>query len=1043
MEKLQLERNELLLYVLQNPPPYVTIVLPEGVRSAAELDLTHTQSPLAVYAAATASNPIEVRVSAPPTLLGDSAEKKKKKYGLGTTGSGINSPSKGKRPRFRWKDLSNYFMSHLRGDSQMMCSPERTPPATPSRLDAAMSNPERKHSLHAYVTEPSTSEGGHVIQLSKCTSARREPLPLEGKQGYSLAEYVTPFLSQTQVSVQNPLERPVLPVIELCPVLNSAMLPEFDEDERQLLFYEHVVLAASILLPARGAWFDSKVGSRYRKAMGISNEQHARVLSNISPAIKEGQDTLNMPINLQTIERLVETSSDGDFTQRMNKILCMCSQYPEDPQQRRYPLCLRAFIYAGALSPLYGSNSSADTVLFEEEVRDVITAVRNRLEIPKSIEPFCRVHARLLSIDDDDDVERRTAFLMGVASALHELSKSTGSLSREPLTPEVKYMLYLLQETFEMSTAPISLLGVVRSDYAFLCVFDLFLESCLSLPTEFLSVYVQVNGRDLLPPMRPVKDFLLSLLLVFITCGVLRSFCNLKLEINPRNAPRDLLASVRHLGRSTREYCDLLSRSVQHAPALMLPGVTTVASHLLATHWADTLSCERLPSDFSEGLRTMLSLLLTYSSPGMENDEDVSHTILACAGNLSWVVPVMERHNCAAKGRVLARLQAAKAVAKAGVPVQRLMLNRIEELMEELESFISPPPLVPAAANVVRQRLSLVVDTLSDIFADMKAPYTRLSSRSGSLATKAGGYFEEYKAQLELQEKVFSLSLSTEDAVARLKCLSVIDERLRKIAMQSQRDYQLVRQVTGAPAAGFEDLLGTLTNPLSESINMFRDVVAATIVRVELAGLLFDKFMKTDMRLYKVLKSDKAAVPDRRHIQLEFPEVTMVSVLKRLESVIVSVSAVVNDPFVDAEVWSMTMLHFVSALYYVYFEESDCRFFRPEDWKCILQDLRIVDMFMKESFPYPPRGEPARGVTERAVELLRWLQQIVLHCFPYSSTALVNGADGAPPFAQLPPSSDTTPWSKHVVRRVLRRRKDKVAKSASGLGGFFRWDTSQ
>nr|CCC92365.1 unnamed protein product [Trypanosoma congolense IL3000] len=954
MQKLQTERNALLLYALQNPPPHVTVTLPEGVNSVVELDLTHTPSPLAVYAAAAPGNPIEVLVNAPLKSKEPGADKKSGEM-WGAYGS--ESPRRVKKFRFRWKELSNYFTSHLRGDSRVLCSSEETPP----RTNVTPPGSERKvRPLCTCKAEPCLQEKRSVVQLSRCSSAHREPLPLEGGQEYTLATYLAPFLSPRGFHARNPLEKPDVPVVRLCPVVDSTLFPEFDEDEQKFLFYEHMLLATVDTYPSQHTWFNEEVSDTYRKAMCISSEEHVRCVRNVLREAVKPQKQSSGQIDIPTVQQLVATSSDSDFIQRMSRILGICFKHSEDPNRQKYPLSLRAFVYAGALSPLYRTDANGKAVLQEGEVSNAIAALRRKMEIPKDIEPFCHVHARLLSIDDTNDVERRGAFLKDLASSLHSMSKTTRLLGEEPLTPEIKYMLYILQETFGMSVMPMTLLGVIRSDCTLLAVSGLLFESCLALPIEFLSVYVQVDYRGLLPPVQSTNSFLLNLLVVFITCGVLRSFSNLELDFSSRTAPSNALAGIRRLGRTTRAYCEQVSQTIPHATALMLPAVIIVASHVLATCWGDTLHNEEGPPEFSKGIRAVLDLLLLYSSPDAENEVDISQVLSDGAINLTWITPLMGNHDRISRERISRKFRVAKAALKAGSLARKRALCHVEALTTEFDMLIAPPPLVPNADDVTRQRMAYVVEMLGDLISAIKGPFTWFNANTDTRSVQQCNYVQEYKDLLKFQRTVSSGFLSMEDVLERLNCLQHIHDQLNHMIASLHDDYQSVREVIGTPVMEFGGIIGPLSTQLDGGIASLCDTAAVAIVRVGLADTLFTKFMKTDMRLYKTLKSNKTAVLERRHLRREYPDVTMDVVLHQMELIFSSVRASVGHRMIVAEIWAKSILHFVVALYYVYFEESDERFFCPEDWEDILLDLQAVEAFIADLPLSPPLGSSSR-----------------------------------------------------------------------------------
>ncbi|KEG13707.1 hypothetical protein DQ04_00831040 [Trypanosoma grayi] len=1034
IEKLQNERDELLVYALQNPPPYITIVLPPGVNSVSELDLTRTSSPLPLYASANPAKPMEIRLQSPSIALKVVEGKHNNNYP--NDGSCVvNNSIRNNKKHISLKGFTSFLENLLRGVQHGVSRDPSTEAFTEKNMDVGETN--------------STTQG--VQEMCYCSKRvatsvggvqRREPLPIEGTQECTLAEYIAPYVSKDGFLPYDPMRSPEPPLIEFCPLICNDILTELDDnDEYVLLVYEHLLLSVDLLRDADHTRYEEEVRCGFQKVFEISDEQHQRSLCNLAQGANEEHVAVTY-ISVPTVRRLIRSSTDKGFVGRMQKILRACSGHPDVPEQTEYPLALRAFLYAGALCPLYkfDRHHADGTMLQEEQVRNTLAALRSKLNICSSLDPFCHLHARLLSAEEGFAIKRQHAFLKGVTSAVSALSESAQSLGKKSLTPETKWKLYILQETFEMCSTSMTLLGAVRSDSAFLGVSALFFESCLSLPPEFLSAYVRVEGGDLLPPTSSVNDFLLTLLMMFTTSGVLRNYSDAKYRVGPAGTPEQLLEELGDVDKRVRTFCRMLSHSIEHAAVFVVPGVAAVASHVIAEYWRRSNTNREIPYDFVEGVHALVIFLVKYAPPGVEGDAEMSRVLVFGARHcFSWLVPLIERYDSAVWERMRQKLQAVTNILNGDCSLLREAVNLMNSVKEEM-TVPMPSPLVPQPEELVRRRTSHIATVLNGVARCFRGRFVSPTKHVGAEATHHS-YIEKYKALLEYGEKTATQATPLEEVAVCLNCLSILQDGWRYVIAQFEEDYKKVRRVTGAPGISFKNIMEEGREQLTDRAAKLCHFAAASIIRVELGSLLFEKFMKRDMRAARSMRFGKAAVEERRSLPREFPDVTMKLILHELDSALAAFYAQVIDSSMQKDVRALAMLHLVGALYYVYVEGAPDRYFYPEDWEAIAQELESVEVFiLGSSKEKTAHRSYVSGPVARSLEMLKYLKQIVRYCFSQPSSVLVDGGEGVPPFAQLPETSDTSPWCKYVVRRVLERRKDKVVRSPFNATGFWKRD---
>ncbi|ORC88861.1 uncharacterized protein TM35_000152920 [Trypanosoma theileri] len=1043
MEKLQKERDKLLLYALQNPPPHVTVILPPRSNPLTELDLSQMESPLPLYTTASESKPMIIKVEgSPPMLTISEGRRTSTSYDNDHYSSGGSSG--GHKVKRRGVERFSSFMANLLRNVQGQSSAKEAPVGSSRDTVSSFFYPAEKHRRNSAgehrLLSRSLVDGSSIFSSEK--PQHRNPLPIEGLHEFTITEYIAPYLTNDDYPARDPLKFPDPPSIELCPVIENDVLNDFGEnyDKQNVLFYEHILLGVDVFIGPQAMRYEKEVCSGFLKAFNISDAQHVRSLQNLKQLTLDRRD-LPISIDITTIQRLVDTSVDKEFVQRMKKILRISRKHPDTPGGNEYPLALRAFIYAGALCPLYkiDTRRGGETLLQEEQVSYTLTALRRKLGISSALDPFCRLHARLLSMDEKAELERQRAFLKEIATAVNALSRSTQSLGKVPLTPETKYKLYILQEIFELCCIPMTLISAINSEHTIICVSALFLESCVSLPSEFLSVYVRIDGRQILPPTSSVDDFLLVLLMVFVGRSVLRTFSSPKFLMNSAEPPQQLLDKLTSVGDRARAYCELLSHSVQHAVVLILPGISLAASHVIAQHWAKAIRGDKTPDDFVEGITALLSFLAKFSSPGVENDKEMSRALLSSTRRqLSWIAPLIERYDYSVREQVRQKLRKAKLslqdVGHFTRDAQFLVVALVEEIVAPM-----PSPLLWWAQELVFQRLSYVSDCINDTAGLVKGRFVHPNIQNEGI-TQQSGYIQEYKRLLELGEKMSVPPLSLDDITLRLNSLFVLKSGWKRYLAFTKEDYRLVRGVTGVPAISFEHLVRSTGEHLAEMVFALCEYAAVAIIRVEIGSLLFEKFLKTDMRLLRSMKTDKTSASGRRHLPREFPDVTMKLILQKLESSFGTLAEQLSDSTMVREVRTRALLHFVASLFYVFLEGTHDRLFCPEEVDSILEDLDNVDAFIQSFQTTESDVDKKHHPIVHIRELLQNLRQIVRYCFSQTTSVLTDGGEGVPPFAQLPETSGTSPWCKYIVRRVLDHRNDKTRRFSFITHNFFRRD---
>ncbi|CAD2219731.1 hypothetical protein AGDE_14061 [Angomonas deanei] len=300
-------------------------------------------------------------------------------------------------------------------------------------------------------------------------------IPLFGTTGGTLADNVDSLIKDVERRPLLMSEFPHLANILLCPVFDEQALVYVHNGNFSLTVYEHILLAAHLLLGYRKSDFEYEIFNVFRPIFGITEGEHMNCLDNLmTPQLKElalrgdAQDEVaryveNIQLSDSYLLQLIECSKDEDFKLRFSALREISMNGADTGCAvgfTSYPLVVRCSIFAGVLCPIYLMDSKRSTSRINpNHIFHTIEAVRHFLRIPSSLEKFCHLHSRLLANGECSAVDDQCRSVMEIVRAVNELD--TSNLANEALSPSVKYCYYILQETLSFSMTP--LLGWTRS----------------------------------------------------------------------------------------------------------------------------------------------------------------------------------------------------------------------------------------------------------------------------------------------------------------------------------------------------------------------------------------------------------------------------------------------------------------------------------------------------------------------------------------------------------------------------------------------------
>ncbi|KPA79332.1 hypothetical protein ABB37_05783 [Leptomonas pyrrhocoris] len=1174
MKKAQEERNELLRYALQHPPPNVVVKLPKGFDSFDNIDLALCPSPLPLYAEAEKAAANAKGGKAPQfhfdmkgslTFVGGSSggvqratpsagssrtkrlksprdghsspeakpETSSPGHGQRTANDGTaaasasppaesqqrivaseQSPphpanahispstasSNGGNNATPEPEQSKGFFAHIVGTfrglngadpQQSNSSPNtraapartqriltRSPTAIKQRSVSGSSgifgsflNPfstarvARNSSQGASAASPHSEDSG-----SPDTARRMEQLqiPLCGSTPATMSEAITRQFGPVFDAVDEhrrarataltaAKEFPKPPNIQLCEVLNSAPVAAF-LDVLPIFAYDNLVMCASVLTTKKRDVYDAEMRNVYRRVFNISEEQHRRILANVTPP------ALKAPFNeadpaavaerrryiagfrgdAKLLRLLCEESTDDDYVARTEQLLYCIENFPDSPGDALVPFAVRAMVYAACLMPLYQLDlSTLSPIYTEKDVEHCLALLRSRMGISSRIEKYCHLHAQLLANDQCGSVEAQAVFLKGVARAVSSLGAR--DIADSQLTPPVKYAYYVLQESFCLAAVPMPWLDSTFSYDMQRSVSAVFIETCLALPSCMLSAMVLVEDMQVLPPTEEGEAFLLAFMEVFVNSGVFRNYAELVDEdADSARAPSSGSAAVllqqvnSGLDTQQKAYCKMLTRSFPLAMFLLVPGRLRIGAYiLLVRHWGNAYpgAHHEVPSDF----QAAMSAYLLYLLGSCGGDKWVGHS-----PQLSSLL-VRCTQTYLAPFSVLAKDEEASFASLAQQQLEKLQpqwaatLDDATQPPSDVLGFLRtvfdtprPPPLGSDPSSQHHVRLVSWAQFATALLRRCMEGVPRVAPASSNAKTPY------IAAEYERIHRAAALRNANEPllpgAVHRLHTVVRLKEVFCECLSSSHRTYELVRSVSGAPTVGMTDIQEEHSQSVYDAVLQLCDTISIETLSNGTVKDLFAKFMRLDTKQYQAMKQNHGKNEDFP-MPRAFPEVTMGRIIEEIQQATAVVCARLDYEPAVRQVHYRVGHNFVAYLFAVYVDGAGV-FLSTADAPLILADLDLVRVAFFETNPDPSPvvadvdvvstacKAVAHAMRTSGAELLEKLYGIVQYIMSRPSSELINGGAGVPPLHTLPESSEDSPWCQYVVRRVLEHRKD-------------------
>ncbi|KPI84461.1 hypothetical protein ABL78_6490 [Leptomonas seymouri] len=852
-------------------------------------------------------------------------------------------------------------------------------------------------------------------------------------------------------------EFPSPPNIQLCEVLNSAPVAPF-LDVLTVLAYDNLVLYTCVLATKKRDVYDQEMRNVYRRVFNIRDEQHRRTLANVTPPALRATFDESDPVatserhrciagirsDAALLQLLCEESTDDDYISRTEQLLHCIANYPDSPGDVQIPFVICAMVYAACLLPLYQLDlSTLSPIYTEKDVEHCLATLRSRMGISSKIEPYCHLHAQLLANDQCGSVEAQAVFLKDVARAVSSLGAR--DIADSQLTPPVKYAYYVLQETFCLAAVPMPWLDSTFSYDMQRSVSAVFIEACLALPSCMLSAMLLVEDMPVLPPTADGESFLLAFMGVFVNSGVLRNYAELidadgaNTHAPSTSSPAMLLQQVSNgLDTKQRTYCKMLTRSFPLAMLLLVPGRLRIGAYiLLVRHWGNAYPDEHhaVPKDFQAAMDAFLFYLLGGCGGGKQPDlnKRLSSLLLRCAKTYLAPFSILAKDEEASfKSSAMQQLEKVHLKWATTLEDAREPPHDVERFLHAIFNAPRPPPLSSDPASQYRTRvinwasitMSLLLRCMEDI------PRVEAASRNARMPYIAAEYERICSAVAARHGNVSLLP----GAVHRLHAIVRTRKVFSECLSRSHDTYELVRCVTGAPAAEMADIQENRLQRLLEAVLQLCDAISIGILSSGTVSELRDKFMRMDAKQYHAVKQGQSKNEDFP-MPRAFPDVTMHRIIDEIKLATSAVCARLDYEPAVLQVHYRIGHNFVAYLFMAYVD-SPGTFLSTADAPLILAELDLVRAaFFETKLDSSPNSSGADAVNSTCqaaaqimrtsgAELFQQLYGIVQYVMSKPSAELINGGAGVPPLHTLPESSDDSPWCQFVVRRVLEHRRD-------------------
>ncbi|CAJ1026958.1 hypothetical protein Q4I32_004408 [Leishmania shawi] len=844
---------------------------------------------------------------------------------------------------------------------------------------------------------------------------------------------------ETTAAAFNP---PRPPHIQLCEVIDSAPLAPF-LDTLPIFAYEILLMATGVLLTKNRDKYARELGNVYRRVFNITDEQHARSLANVTPPalrrVLDNRDTVakaerrrylsELRPDASTFRLLCDNSNDDDFVSRTEQLQSIIERYPDLPGDTQVPLSLRSMVFAACLIPMYQLDlSTLSPIYSERDVTSCLAALREYIGILPQTERFCHLHAQLLANDKCGSGEAQTVFLKDVARAVSR--HDTSSIANATLTPAVKYAYYVLQEAFCLSAVPMPWLDSSFSLDMQRSATAAFIETCLALPPCMPCAMVLVDDTPVMPPSSSSQDILLAFMEVFVNSGVFRSYAELvdKADVHCLSAAKLFQRVGNNLDTKQKAYCHMLTRSFPLASMLLLPGRLRIGAYVLLTqHWGGLYpdATNNVPKDFKTSLDAFLDYLLDGCDGEWRTSENEALCVLLMRATQRYLAPIgtLTQYDEAAHLQFAKQLmeeispQWADAVERANAP-----LGDVMRYVRAVFGAPRPPPLGgdPAAHQYARVCSWLDIVTALTGKCLEGFPTAAAAAPSDKMPVLAA----ESKRVSTLSAELRGYPTLLSSGVQRLHSLVRVQEGFDECLARSQRQYDLVRRVTGAPPMLTAEIAEKIQSNLYSAVLKLCDSLSIYILTQDTVVYLMSKFMQLDAKQYKSMKRSAANSEDFPMPRI-YPAVTMRRILDEVRSVFDRVRDIIDYASAVRQLHYRLGHNFTAGLFAVYVDGPEL-FFNPADAPLILADLDSVRDYFFSGKPDQhdtPLVEGEFRRTFQGAELLEKLYSVVQYVMSKPSSELVTGGVGVPPLHRLPECSDDSPWCQYVVRRVLEHRK--------------------
>lgn len=827
--------------------------------------------------------------------------------------------------------------------------------------------------------------------------------------------------------------------------------------------YDHMLLSARLFLdPATEPKLAEEVLEMLRTSLRVSATMHAESMDALCPpelksllcTSTKSSVVISMPraanpqmplldpmgVSLQYLRDCIkrcDKQAHAQFLKRTNAFLslhCVKSMDLANSGVTAYPLMLRAVVFATVLGTLYHDNQTF--ALDPDDISCGVHLMKERLAVTDALATCCRVHSIFIShslISEGQSAvgaapETHNHFLSSLADTVRDLASDSDLLSVE----EKSYRRWLLQRCM-------SLVVPVLTDYqshqdpdAFRSHAELFAACTDQCSVPLMALCFGPNLGDT-THFESARQVALKATSVALCAPLYRELADSKDSVTTAVPLDQIINVVIGMHDAVLPYTRLLAPYFPNATALAAPGLVRMLAVVLKVHWSGMLLTPKaLPLEFGVYCENIMQSIANVVLPAA-SDGDVMAVVAPAFSDFDWMMEFAARCVEASKEN-LRRLydammrRATWNDAKLGQGAHSSSLD----LFAMFFGAVAPLPsiLLRHSQQTFGLFLSSTMELLEEYVRQVCAPFSFLdpsnkewqkqfAALQGHNRVRAVNRWKGQRAQGLIGQ------CSDAEVVLRLNTLIKTKEQLAKYFSGIKQRQAPLASITNTPpldTTAMEEHHGAF---VQSHIQRLCEYYALKVVYRDLNNSLMVELYRLDIANYKDNKHNEKALSSDPHAHLAFSnDLTVGKVLEQLDRLTTEPLASVQSDECRQSIISQIFLHFVVEYYDVLISGGPTRFFYPEQNKFFFDELCTIEKF----FLGCVRADDNCLESRAALGLLSTIKVIVSLVMSKTTQELLTGSDTSEPYATLPLTSPSVPFTKEIVYNVLSHRKDPLAK---------------